>query len=154
MKVILTKDHTELGVNGSVIDVSEGYARNYLIPNNIVERATKNVITHYEDRKKALAKKESAARENAQAYADKLSQLTLKVEVNVGEEGRMYGSVTNKEIAELLKEQHDIEVNRRVIDIKTPIRSVGIYKATVKVHPEIMATLTIDVQGQEEETEA
>ncbi len=154
MKVILTKDHTELGVNGSVIDVSEGYARNYLIPNNIVVRATKNVMTHYEDRKKALAKKEVAARENAQAYADKLSQLTLKVEANVGEEGRLYGSVTNKEVAELLKEQHDIEVNRRVIDIKTPIRSVGTYKATVKVHPEIVATLTIEVQGQEEETEA
>lgn len=154
MKVILTKDHTELGVNGSVIDVSEGYARNYLIPNNIVVRATKNVITHYEDRKKALAKKEASARESAQAYADKLSQLTLKVEVNVGEEGRMYGSVTNKEIADLLKEQHNIEVNRRVIDIKTPIRSVGIYQATVKVHPEIVATLTIDVQGEEEETEA
>ncbi len=153
MKVILTRDHNELGVNGSLIDVSEGYARNYLIPNNMAVRATKNVMAHYENRKKATAKKEAAAREQAQAYADKLSQLVVDVEANVGEEGRLYGTVTNKEVAEILKEKHDIDVNRRVIDIKTPIRTVGKYEVSIKVHPEISANITLNVFGDGPEEE-
>lgn len=147
MKVILTKDHNELGINGSMVTVSEGYARNYLLPNNMAVRATDNVMAHYESRRKARSKKEAAVIEDANKRAEEMSKLVVTAVVRVGEEGRLYGTVTTKEIAALLHEQHGVEVDKKHIAIASPIKSVGMHSISVKLHPEISAQMQLDVQG-------
>lgn len=149
MKVILTKDHNELGVNGAMVEVAEGYARNFLIPNNLAVRATANVVQHYEDRKKARANKEAAIRERARERAAQLEALSLRIEVNVGEEGRLYGTVTNKDVAQALAEQHNVEIDKKQIDILSPIKQVGQHAVSIKLHPEVSARLTVEVHGAE-----
>lgn len=151
MKVILTKDHNELGVNGSMVTVSEGYARNYLLPNNMAVRATDNVMAHYESRRKARSKKEATIIEEANKRAAEMSKLVVTATVRVGEEGRLYGTVTTKEIAALLQEQHGIEVDKKHITIASPIKSVGKHSIAVKLHPEISAHMQVDVQGDGED---
>lgn len=148
MKVILTKDHHELGINGSVVDVSEGYARNYLLPNALAVNATKNVVAHYDNRKKAIAKKEAAKRERAREQAAKIGEMTLTVDAKVGEEGRLYGTVTTKDIAQLLKDQHQVEVDRKQIEIPHAIKNVGDHSVNVKLHPEVSAQLRVTVQAE------
>ncbi|PKL78649.1 MAG: 50S ribosomal protein L9 [Candidatus Melainabacteria bacterium HGW-Melainabacteria-1] len=148
MKVILTKDHHELGVNGSLVEVAEGYARNYLIPNSLAVNATKNVMAHYEDRKKARANKEAAIRERAREQAAKIGELSLTVDVKVGEEGRLYGTVTTKEIAALLAEQHQIELDKKQIEIPHAIKNVGDHLVKIKLHPEVSTELRLTVQAE------
>lgn len=147
MKVILTKDHHELGVNGSLVEVSEGYARNYLLPNQMAVQATKNVMQHYEDRKKARAKKEAAIRERAREQAAKIGELSLSVSAKVGEEGRLFGAVTSKEIAAQLAEQHKIEIDKKQIEIPHPIKAVGDHSVNIKLHPEVSTSLRVTVQA-------
>jgi large subunit ribosomal protein L9 len=96
MKVILTKDHDQLGITGSTIEVSEGYARNYLIPHSLAVLATKNVQQHFDDRKKAVAKKEAAKLAKAQELGKQIEALTLKLTAKVGTEGKLYGACTIK----------------------------------------------------------
>lgn len=146
MKVILTKDHHELGVNGSVVDVAEGYARNYLLPNHMAVQATKNVVEHYEERKKARAKKEATIREKARELGAKIAELNVTVQAKVGEEGRLYGTVTNKEIAHHLAEQHSIEVDRKQIEIPHAIKAVGDHSVNIKLHPEVSTQLRVTVE--------
>ncbi|MEZ0371743.1 MAG: 50S ribosomal protein L9 [Candidatus Sericytochromatia bacterium] len=147
MKVILTKDHHELGVNGSVVEVSEGYARNYLLPKQMAVQATKNVIAHYDERKKARANKEAAIRERAREQAAQIGELTLTVNAKVGEEGRLYGTVTTKEIAAQLAEQHKIELDKKQIEIPHAIKNVGDHTVNIKLHPEVSAQLRVTVQA-------
>lgn len=147
MKVILTKDHHELGINGSVVDVSEGYARNYLLPNHMAVQATKNVVAHYDERRKARAKKEATIRENARELAAKIGELNIVVNAKVGEEGRLYGTVTSKEIAHQLAEQHQIEVDKKQIEIPHAIKAVGDHTANIKLHPEVTTQLRVTVQA-------
>lgn len=149
MKVILTKDHHELGINGSMVDVSEGYARNYLIPNNMAVRATKNVMAHYEDRKKARAKKEAAILEDAQKRASELEQAVITIHSKVGEEGKLYGTVTSKEIAEILHRNHEVTVDKKQVDIPNAIKYVGDHIANIKLHPEVVAAVKVVVQAED-----
>ena len=148
MKVILTKDHHELGINGSLVEVSEGYARNYLIPNSLAVIATKNVMTHYEDRKKARANKEAAIRERARELAAKIGELGLTVNAKVGEEGRLFGAVTNKDIAQHLAEQHKLEIDKKQIEIPFAIKAVGDHSVNIKLHPEVSTQLRVTVQPE------
>lgn len=149
MKVVLTQDHDTLGMNGSIVDVSEGYARNFLLPQNLAVRATSNVIKHFEDRKKAIAKKEAAKLDKAKAYAQELAQLSVNIEVRVGEEGKLYGTVTAKDIAAALSEQHQQEFDKKQVDIPAPIRQVGEHQVKLKVHPQVKADLKVVVAAQE-----
>lgn len=148
MKVILTKDHHELGVNGSVVDVSEGYARNYLLPNAMAVQATKNVVAHYDERKKARAKKEATIREKARELAAKIGEMNIVVNAKVGEEGRLYGTVTSKEVAQHLADQHSIEVDRKQIEIPHAIKAVGDHSVNIKLHPEVSTQLRVTVQAE------
>lgn len=153
MKVVLTQDHDTLGMNGSIVDVSEGYARNFLLPQNLAVRATSNVIKHFEDRKKATAKKEAAKLDKAKAFAQELSQLSVNIEVRVGEEGKLYGTVTAKDIAAALSEQHQQEFDKKQVDIPAPIRQVGEHQVKLKVHPQVKADLKVVVAAAQEADE-
>lgn len=149
MKVVLTKDHDKLGMSGSVIDVSEGYARNFLLPNQMAQVATPSVLKHYEERKKAIAKKEAAVLARAQELAQRIEGLAVTIAERVGEEGKLYGTVTSKEVVQALAEQAQIEVDKKQIDIRTPIRHLGEHQVHIKLHPKVMAVLKVQVVAQE-----
>lgn len=149
MKVILTQDHNELGVNGTMVDVKEGYARNFLIPRNLAVHATKNVMAHYESRKKARANKEAAILQKAKDLAAKLEDQLVKAVAKVGEEGRLYGTITSKEIADILFKNHEINVDRKQIEIPNPIKLIGDYKVNIKVHPSVIASVKVNVQAED-----
>ncbi len=149
MKVVLTKDHDKLGMNGTVVDVSEGYARNFLLPNQMAQVATPSVLKHFEERKKAIAKKEAAILARAQELAKKIEALSLSIAERVGEEGKLYGTVTSKEVVHALSEQAQIEIDKKQVDIRTPIRYIGEHQAHIKVHPKVIAVLKVQVVAQE-----
>ena len=145
MKVILQADVKGTGKKGQVFEVADGYARNCLFPKKLaIEATTGNVqdITHkktLEDRKK------SKENEAAVELAGKLNALLIEVKTKTGEGGRLFGSVTSKEIADALKKQHGFEVDKRKLEIKEPIKALGTYEVPVKIHPDVIATLKVYV---------
>lgn len=148
MKVILTKDHDQLGITGSTIEVSEGYARNYLIPHSLAVLATKNVQQHFDDRKKAVAKKEAAKLAKAQELGKQIEALSLKLTAKVGTEGKLYGAITNKEVAQGLHDQAKLEIDRKHIDIRESIRTEGTHTVYVKLHHKVTAALKVEVVAE------
>jgi large subunit ribosomal protein L9 len=149
MKVVLTKNHDKLGMNGSVVDVSEGYARNFLLPQQLALVATPNVEKHFEERKKAIVKKEAAILARAQELAEKLESLSLTISERVGEEGKLYGTVTSKEVVQALAGQAQIEVDKKQVEIRQAIRYVGEHAVHVKLHPKVVAAVKVQVVAQE-----
>ena len=147
MKVILQADVKGTGKKGQVFEVADGYARNFLFPKKLaIEATTGNIqdITHkkvLEDRRKEKEK------ETAVELAAKLNALLIEVKTKTGEGGRLFGSVTSKEIADALKKQHGVEVDKRKLELKEPIKALGNYEVHVKVHPDVIATLKVHVFG-------
>ena len=135
MKVILLEDVKKLGKKGDLIEVADGYARNYLLPRNLAREATEGGIKQLKQEKAALENKKRKERQQAQALAAKLSEMTVTLKVKSGEQGKLFGSVTSKDISEALKEQHDIEVDRRKIELQEPIKSLGNYEVDIKLAP-------------------
>lgn len=138
MKVILRKNFDQLGKVGEIVNVKDGYARNYLIPRQIAYQATAGNIRALEEEKKQILKKEAKELEAAQRFAAELEKVSITIPVTVGEEDKIFGSVTNQMIADALKEKgHDID--KRKIDITEPIKSLGIYSVSIKLHPSVSA---------------
>ncbi|HQA60256.1 MAG: 50S ribosomal protein L9 [Tepidanaerobacteraceae bacterium] len=145
MKVILLEDVKKLGKKGDLIEVADGYARNYLLPRNLAREATEGGIKQLKQEKAALENKKRKERQQAQALAAKLSEMTVTLKVKSGEQGKLFGSVTSKDISEALKEQHDIEVDRRKIELQEPIKSLGNYEVDIKLAPGIDAKLKVKI---------
>ncbi|HID10434.1 MAG TPA: 50S ribosomal protein L9 [Candidatus Latescibacteria bacterium] len=142
MKVILMEDVEGLGRAGEVVQVASGYARNYLIPRNMALIATsKNLKVFKEEQKKRISRR-NRARRDAQAMAEELNQLSLTVEVPVGEEDRMFGAVTSQTIAQLLKEK-GFGVDRRKIVLDEPIQALGVYTVPIRLMPDIEAKVKV-----------
>ncbi len=140
MKVILRKNFDQLGKVGEIINVKDGYARNYLIPRQIAYQATAGNIRALEEEKKQILKKEAKELESAQKFASELEKVSITIPVTVGEEDKIFGSVTNQMIADALKEKgHDID--KRKIEITEPIKSLGIYSVSIKLHPSVSAVV-------------
>jgi len=140
MKVILRKNFDQLGKVGDVINVKDGYARNYLIPRQIAYQATKGNVLTLEEEKKQIVKKEEKELDIAQKLATEIEKISITIPVTVGEEDKIFGTVTNQMIADSLKEKgYDIE--KRKIEITEPIKSLGIYSVTIKLHPSVSATI-------------
>ncbi len=140
MKVILRKNFEQLGKIGDIVEVKDGYARNFLIPRDIAAVATKGNIRALEVEKEQKAKKLAKALEDAKALAEKLSSASVSIPVKVGEEDKIFGSVTAQMIADALKEK-GFDIDKRKIEIKEPIKSLGIYDVAVKVYPSVEATV-------------
>ena len=145
MKVILLQDVKAQGKQGELINVSEGYARNLLFPKKLAVEADAKAMNELKNREASKAYKLETDKAAAKATADKLAAVTVKVVVGSGAEGRLYGSVTSKEIAEQLKAQFGIEIDRRKIVMPDPIKAYGTYKSDVKLFPEIVGKLTVSV---------
>ena len=149
MKVILRQDIENLGKMGDLVTVKDGYARNYLIPRSYAyfasEKATKRLVVE----KKQYAQRQDKLKAQAQDLAVKLAELQISVPMKVGEEGRLFGSVTPNMIAqELLTRGY--EIDRRIIIIEEPIKSLGVFDAKIKLHPEVVATVKVWVISEEE----
>lgn len=145
MKVILLQEVKKLGDIGDVKEVSNGYARNFLIPKGLAMEATPKALKDLETQKKTLERKEQDEKEKMEALAEKLKGVKVTLNARVGEGGKLFGSVTSKDIAQNLQEQ-GYNVDRRKIDLGEPIRGLGSYTVTLKLHPEISAEIEVIVE--------
>ena len=146
MKVILTADVKSLGKKGEIVDVSDGYARNMLLPKKFgVEANTKNI----NDLKLQKANEDKVAKEileQAKALAAEIAEKSVTVSIKVGEGGKTFGSVSSKEIAEAAKAQIDLELDKKKIQLSSPIRTLGVTMVPVKLHPKVTAELKVHVK--------
>jgi large subunit ribosomal protein L9 len=140
-EAILLKDVEGIGERGTVIDVSKGYLRNYLIPRQLAQPATKGAIQAAQRKAQAESRAKEQAATRSQEYADLLNRTVLTISQQAGDDGRLFGSVTTQDIAEAIKEARGIDVDRRRVHLDEPIRHVGTYM--VVVEPDDGATATV-----------
>jgi large subunit ribosomal protein L9 len=145
MKVILLQDVKGLGKAGQVAKTSDGYARNLLIPKGLVKEATEANVRELERQNAANAAKKAESIDTAQALAKRLEELVVTIHSKGGEGGRLFGSVTGKDVADGLKEQHGIEIDKRKFVIDTPIKQTGEHGVEIKLIGEITARLKVNV---------
>ena len=149
MKVILLSELKGKGGEGDIVEVADGYANNYLFPQKIAVAATKGNLKQLEQRKHNIATREAVRIEEAQALKAALDDLSVKVEARVGEEGVLFGSITAAMIADALKEAEDIEIDRKRIDLKSPIKTAGKHEVVVSIYRDIKSNLTVVVGNEE-----
>lgn len=144
VKVLLQSDVDNLGAGGEVVRVRAGYARNFLLPRGLALPATAGNLSRVEELKKAAASRKKQERDSADELSTKLSALSISIARAVGDEGKMYGSVTAKDIAEAC-ERAGVAVDRRRITITEPIKQLGSFQVAVKLHHDVTATLKVEV---------
>lgn len=145
MKVILQADVKGTGKKGQVFEVADGYARNFLFPKKLATEATTGNIQDVTHKKVLEENRKGREKEVAVELADKLNTLLIEIKTKTGEGGRLFGSVTSKEIADALKKQHGFEVDKRKLELKEPIKALGNYEVPIKIHPDVIATLKVHV---------
>jgi len=144
IQVILQQDLKNLGKSGELVRVRPGYARNYLIPRSLATPATVHNVKQLEHEQRLSAAKAAKTRAQATGLADQVSGVTITLERKVGEENRLFGSVTTKDIAAALKDK-GIELDRKRIDLASTIRSAGTFEATAKLMGDVVATFKVEV---------
>lgn len=150
MKVVLKQEVDNLGLAGDVVDVADGYGRNFLLPRGMAILATKGSRKQAASMTRSRKVEEAKTIDDAYAVKSEIEDMTLKIEARVDERGRLYGSVGTNDIAGVLKARgHRIEPKR--IDLKANIKDIGTYEVEVQVHPQVMATATLDVLDEEGE---
>lgn len=145
MKVILHADVKGTGKKGQVLEVADGYARNFLFPKKLAVAATTGNIQDISHKKALEERRKEKEKQDAVELANKLNDLLIEVKTKTGEGGRLFGSVTSKEIADALKKQHGVEVDKRKLELKEPIKALGNYEVHVKIHSDVIATLKVHV---------
>ena len=145
MNVILRSDVKGLGKRGDVVSVSDGHARNYLLPHGLAIGASDGAVAQAAAMRKARDNKERASREAAQEVASRLGSATVSVTAKAGNEGRLFGSVTTTDLAKAIAAQTGIEVDKRDIEIDAPIRTVGRHSVSVRLFHDVASTVSIDV---------
>jgi len=147
MKVILKADVKSLGKKGKICEVSDGYARNFLIPRGLALEASDGNLQDLAHKQKLEEQRRQREKQAAADLAKTIEALDIVIKVKVGEKGRLFGSVTNKEIAEVLEKQYKLKLDKRKIEVKEPIKALGQFEIAIKLHPEITANATIKVEG-------
>lgn len=145
MKVIFIKDVKGQGKKGQVKEVSEGYATNFLLPRGLVRPATEGNVKTLENQSAAEQRRKDNEREEAKQLGKKLDELTLTMKAKAGEGGRLFGAITSKQIAETLASTQGISIDKRKIELGEPIRHMGLFQVSVKLHTEVKATLKVQV---------
>lgn len=148
MKVILKADIKGVGKKEQVINASDGYARNFLFPKNLAVEANNENMSKLKARQDSNAFRKSQEKEEAKRTAEKLSKIMLKVPVKAGENGKIFGGVSAKEISELLKKSYQIEVDKKKIELKETIKTLGVRTITIKLYEGVVGNLKIDVISQ------
>ncbi|WP_053619886.1 50S ribosomal protein L9 [Nocardiopsis sp. NRRL B-16309] len=147
MKLILTHEVNGLGAPGDVVEVKNGYGRNYLLPRGFAIRWTRGGQKQIDLIQRARSARDIRSLDEAKQVAGRLGALTVRLKQRAGEGGRLFGSVTPADVAEAVKAVGGPELDKRRIEIKNPIKSVGAYKVQVRLHPEVSATINLDVVG-------
>ena len=153
MKVILTCDIKGVGKKDEIINANDGYARNFLFPKKMAVEANKQNMSLLQGRKDSANFKKEQDKENANEIKEKLSKIMLKIKVKSGENGKIFGSITAKEIslelkiAENLKKEYSIEIDKKKINLKEPIKELGIFTVDVKLYEGVIGKLKIDIIG-------
>lgn len=142
MKIILKQDFDKLGKAGEIVEVKPGYANNFLVPRGIAVAASHSNLKAYEEQKKVEAVRINQARKSAEELAKQLEKVSCTASVSVGEEDKVFGSVTSQTIADLLKEK-DFDIDKRKILLDEPIKALGIYDVPIKLHPEVEAKVKV-----------
>ncbi|MEN1966555.1 50S ribosomal protein L9 [Lentibacillus sp. N15] len=145
MKVIFLKDVKGKGKKGDVKNVSDGYARNYLLKNKLAEEATQGNMKALDAKKRKEAQEEQQEKEEAMNLKDTLADLTVELQAKSGESGRLFGSITSKQIAEALEKSYGYKIDKRKIELDEPIRALGYTTVPVKLHPEVAGSIKVHV---------
>ena len=145
MKVILTQDVKGKGKKGQMIEVSDGYARNFMLPRKIAIEATPDAVNTMKMNDKAKAEQMAREKAQAQEFAEKLKDITVELKAKSGNGGRLFGSITSQEVADALKQQSGIAIDKKKIVQDEPIKSFGTFSLKAKLGYEIVATITVHV---------
>jgi len=147
MKLILTQEVSGLGSPGDVVEVAGGYGRNYLVPRGYAMRWTRGAEKQIESIKRARAAREIRSVDDARATAERLRSMRVRLQTRAGGGGRLFGSVSTSDIAAAVKNASGLELDRRKIEIGNPIKTVGAHQVSIRLHPEISATLEVEIVG-------
>lgn len=148
MKVILKQDVKKVGAAGEIVEVAEGYGRNFLLPKGLAVEANAQNLNLAQQKASSVARKKAQAADEAKLMAAQLDKLSLTIPVRVGEGGKLFGSVTGKDVAEALKKGHDIDLDRRKITLSPEVASIGDYEAIIKIHPSITSRVKVRVVAE------
>jgi large subunit ribosomal protein L9 len=148
MKLILLSDVKALGAKGTVVEVADGYARNFLIPKKHGVEATKGALAQYEEQRKAKIRREADEQAGAQELAEKLSSQNVKVGAKAGGNGRLFGTITNQDVADAILKLFNVEVDKHRIEVKEGIKALGTYPFTVRLGKNITATSSVQVVAE------
>ncbi|WP_096272203.1 50S ribosomal protein L9 [Paucisalibacillus globulus] len=148
MRVIFLQDVKGKGKKGEVKNVSDGYARNYLLKNNLAEEATSGNIKALEAQKRKSKQLEQQEKENAEQLKKKIESLEVTIKAKSGDGGRLFGSITSKQIADALNKDHGIKTDKRKLELDQPIRALGFTNVPIKLHPEVTGTVKVHVVEQ------
>ena len=146
MKVILLEDVKTLGKKGEIVTVNDGYARNFILPKKLGLEATGKNLNDLKLQKAQEEKRAKELLEAAQESARSLEGKSIVIKMKAGEGGKLFGSVSSKEIAAAYKEQHGLEIDKKKIQLSDPIRAFGSFEVPVKLHPQVTGTLKVNVQ--------
>jgi large subunit ribosomal protein L9 len=149
VKIILQREVEKLGVPGDVVTVADGYARNFLVPRGMAIPASKGAVRHADSLRRAHDTRVNKAKAESEEFAARLAAKPIVVKARAGEDGRLFGSITTADLAEEIAAQAGETIDRRNIHLEEPIRSLGTHEVSVRLHPEVDATLSIQVEAEE-----
>ena len=147
MKVVLRSDVDNLGKKGDLVDVADGYARNYLVPRGLALKANAGIQKQADAMRRNREARNRREREAAQALAAQFEGRTISIKARAGGEGRLFGSVTSVDIADAVQQQTGAELDRRKIELAEPLKELGPAELTVRLHPDVVATIHVDVEA-------
>jgi large subunit ribosomal protein L9 len=148
MRIILTQDVEKIGNRGDIVNVADGYARNYLMPRGMAIQATKANLRQWEHEKNVAGKKVLKEEEEAKALAERLSGVSVTITAKTGEGGRLFGSVTSQDVADAVQSACDVELDKRRIDMAEPIKNLGEYVVPVKLYQGVNAEVVVKVVAE------
>jgi large subunit ribosomal protein L9 len=146
MRVILKREVRGLGRPGEVKDVADGYAQNFLVPRGLAIEATAGELKHLAQERQAEKTKKDRAHSDAEDLAKRLGAITLVFKLKAGEQGKTFGSVTNKDIAEALRKEHHVDVDRTKIVLAEPVKALGAHSVEIRLLPDVRASVTVAVE--------
>ena len=147
MKVILKADIKGVGKKDEIINASDGYARNFLFPKKLAVEANSENLSKLQAQKDATQFRRNNEKEDAKKLAEKLTKIIVRIEVKAGENGKIFGGVSAKDIAENLEKQHNIKIDKKKIDLKETIKTLGVRDVNVKLYEGVYGTIKLDVRG-------
>lgn len=149
MKVILKQDVETLGRRGDVVEVANGYARNFLLPRALAVYASEGNLRTLEEMKASIERERAHQKAEAEKTAQELGKLSISITAKAGEKDKLYGSVTSKDIAEAIEKASSIKIDKKKISLKEDIKTVGKHEASIDLYPEVQAKVTVEVAGEE-----